>query len=305
MRSAAIVGRVLVQLKFTPRAIWFYHRRTNWTNWQFCLPIGTRRSQALVPITSTPLSPEVFSAATGSVPLSSARHHHHYYHDDVSSQDGDKAKRKRRKSRKQRQDVLFCNFPNHEGLVSETFRNHCNYPCFMTLWTHRWLQNLGRVPCFAEATLSHLKRGLIHLTKGAFDWPHSGIRMRRFTSKNHVYENFDIIGIQRRLEALFLDKMSLINRPPFSSKEKYRGYSVYSYSRMGPIERTISVLVSSEFVLHSIFCASERLKVHTSWLLLFSRSLKFLIASKTDTRTLNSKPMVDHTWCVVYKYAGS
>ena len=43
--------------------------------------------------------------------------------------------------------------------------------------------------------------------------------MRRFTSKNHVYENFDIIGIQRRLEALFLDKMSLINRPPFSSKE--------------------------------------------------------------------------------------
>ena len=88
--------------------------------------------------------------------------------------------------------------------------------------------------------------------------------MRRFTSKNHVNENFDIIGIQRRLEALFLDKMSLINRPPFSFKEKYRGYSVYSYSRIGPIERTISVLVSSEFVLHSIFCASERLKVHTS-----------------------------------------
>lgn len=76
----------------------------------------------MVPITSTPLAPEVLSAATGSVPVSSARHHHHYYHDDVSSQDGDKAKRKRRKSRKQQQDVLFCNFPNHEGLEYQVGR---------------------------------------------------------------------------------------------------------------------------------------------------------------------------------------
>ena len=250
MRSAAIVGQVLVHLKFTPRAIGFYHRGTNWTNWQFCLPTGTRRSQALGPITSTPLSPEVLSAAAGSVPLSSVRHHYHY-HDDVSSQDGDRAKRKRRKSRKQQQDVLFCNFPNHEGLVSETFSNHCNYPCFMTLWTRRRLLTFGRVPCFAETTLSRLKRGFVHFTKGAFDLPYSGIRMRKFTSKNHVYENFDIIGIQRRFAASFPDKISLINRPPFSSKEKYRGYSVYSYSRIGPIERTLSVLVSSESVLRN------------------------------------------------------
>ena len=47
-----------------------------------------------------------------------------------------------------------------------------------------------------------------------------------------------MIGIQRRFAASFPEKMSLINRPPFSSKEKYRDYSVYSYSRIGPIERT-------------------------------------------------------------------
>jgi len=56
--------------------------------------------------------------------------------------------------------------------------------------------------------------------------------MQRFTSKKHVYENFDIIGIQRRFAASFPNKMSLINRPLFSSREKYRGYSIYSYSRI-------------------------------------------------------------------------
>ena len=63
--------------------------------------------------------------------------------------------------------------------------------------------------------------------------------MRRFTSKNHVYENFDIIGIQRRFAASFPNKMLLGNRPAFHSKEKCRGYSVYSYSRIGSIERTL------------------------------------------------------------------
>ena len=65
--------------------------------------------------------------------------------------------------------------------------------------------------------------------------------MRRFTSKNHVYENFDIIGIQRRFAASFPNKMLLRNRPAFHSKEKCRGYSVYSYSRIGSIERTLSL----------------------------------------------------------------
>ena len=78
-----------------------------------------------------------------------------------------------------------------------------------------------------------LKRNAI-LSEGMFDWPHSGIKMQRFTSKNHVYKNFDIIGIQRKFAAPFPNKMSLINRPPFisDSKEKHRGYSVYSYSRI-------------------------------------------------------------------------
>ena len=65
--------------------------------------------------------------------------------------------------------------------------------------------------------------------------------MRRFTSKNHVYENFDVIGIQRRFAASFPNKMLLRNRPAFHSKEKSRGYSVYSYSRIGSIERALSL----------------------------------------------------------------
>ena len=65
--------------------------------------------------------------------------------------------------------------------------------------------------------------------------------MRRFTSKNHVYENFDVIGIQRRFAASFPNKMLLRNRPAFHSKEKSRGYSVYSYSRIGSIESVLSL----------------------------------------------------------------
>ena len=65
--------------------------------------------------------------------------------------------------------------------------------------------------------------------------------MRRFTSKSHVYKNFDIIGIQRRFAASFPNKMLLRNRPAFHSKEKSRGYSVYSYSRIGSIENTLSL----------------------------------------------------------------
>ena len=81
-------------------------------------------------------------------------------------------------------------------------------------------------------------------TKGAFNWPYSGIRMRRLTSKYHVYENFDVIGIQRRFAASFLNKM-LRNRPAFHSKEKSRDYSVYSYSRIGSIERALDVAMWS------------------------------------------------------------
>ena len=84
--------------------------------------------------------------------------------------------------------------------------------------------------------ISFTARVYVHI-KGAFDWPYSGIRMRRFTSKNHVYENFDVIGIHRRFVAPFPDKMLLRNRPAFSFREKSRGYSSYSYSRIGSIER--------------------------------------------------------------------
>ena len=60
------------------------------------------------------------------------------------------------------------------------------------------------------------------------------------TSKNHVNENFDVIGIQRRFVS-FPDKMLLRNRPAFHSKEKSRGYSVYSYSRIVSIERALKI----------------------------------------------------------------
>ena len=66
-----------------------------------------------------------------------------------------------------------------------------------------------------------------------FDWPYYRIKMQRFTSKN---QNTNIkIRVQRRLAASFPNKMSLINRPPFTvapKKNNYRGYSVYSYSRI-------------------------------------------------------------------------
>ena len=68
--------------------------------------------------------------------------------------------------------------------------------------------------------------------------------MRRFTSKNHVYENFDVIGIQRRFVASFPSKM-LRNRPAFHSKEKSRDYSVYSYSTIRSIECALNVAMWS------------------------------------------------------------
>ena len=60
-------------------------------------------------------------------------------------------------------------------------------------------------------------------------------------SENHVYENFDVIGIQRGFAASFPNKVLLRNRPAFHSKEKSRGYSVYSYSRISSIERALSL----------------------------------------------------------------
>ena len=80
-------------------------------------------------------------------------------------------------------------------------------------------------------------------TKGAFNWLYSGIRMRRFTSKNH--ENFDVIGIQIRFAASFPNKILLRNRPEFNSKEKFDGYSVYSYSRIGSIVRVLRIVANS------------------------------------------------------------
>ena len=60
--------------------------------------------------------------------------------------------------------------------------------------------------------------------------------MRRFTSKNHIYESFDVIAIQIRFAASFPNKILLRNGPAFNSKEKFDGYSVYSYSRIGSID---------------------------------------------------------------------
>ena len=65
--------------------------------------------------------------------------------------------------------------------------------------------------------------------------------MWRITSKNHVCNNFDFIGIQIRFAASFPNKIWLRNRPAFNSKEKFDGYSVYSYSRIGSIELAFSV----------------------------------------------------------------
>ena len=68
--------------------------------------------------------------------------------------------------------------------------------------------------------------------------------MRRFTSKNHVYQNFDVIGIQRIFAVSFPNKM-LRNRPVFPSKEKSREYSEYSYSSIGSIECALNVAMWS------------------------------------------------------------
>ena len=54
--------------------------------------------------------------------------------------------------------------------------------------------------------------------------------MQRFTSKNHIYEKFDLIGIQIRAVALFPDRMLLRNPPAFNYKEKSIGYSISSYN---------------------------------------------------------------------------
>ena len=47
--------------------------------------------------------------------------------------------------------------------------------------------------------------------------------MRMFMSKNHVYKNFDVIGIQIRFVALFSNKILLRNHPAFNSKGKFEG----------------------------------------------------------------------------------
>ncbi|KAL9989525.1 hypothetical protein ACROYT_G004086 [Oculina patagonica] len=78
---------------------------------------GGIKPKSLMVTTSPHLSPEVLSATTVTAPLTTSVHHHHY--NDVTSQDGDARKRNKRKAKKQQDDVLFCNFPNHEGLEYE------------------------------------------------------------------------------------------------------------------------------------------------------------------------------------------
>lgn len=79
---------------------------------------GVKKPKSVVVTTSTPLSPEVLTASTVTAPASFV-HHHHY--GDVTSQDRDSLKRKRRKAKKQNKDVFFCNFPDHQGLVSRVY----------------------------------------------------------------------------------------------------------------------------------------------------------------------------------------
>ena len=50
--------------------------------------------------------------------------------------------------------------------------------------------------------------------------------------------------MQRTFAASFPNEM-LRNRPAFHSKEKSRDYSVYSYSRIGSIERALNVAMWS------------------------------------------------------------
>ena len=79
---------------------------------------GVSKPKSLT-ITTTPhLSPEVLGATTVTAPVSSSVLHHHHHYNDVTSQDDDTLKRRKRKTKKQKDDVFFCNFPNHEGLVS-------------------------------------------------------------------------------------------------------------------------------------------------------------------------------------------
>ena len=54
--------------------------------------------------------------------------------------------------------------------------------------------------------------------------------------------NFDVIGIQIRFALSFPNKIFLRNRPAFNSKEKFEGHSVYSYSKIGSVERALKVL---------------------------------------------------------------
>ena len=84
--------------------------------------------------------------------------------------------------------------------------------------------------------------------------------MRRFTSKNHVYENFDVIKIQRRFAASFPDKTLFRNRPAFNSKEKSRGLSISSYSRIGSIERALELCPE----IHSVRCTPISISTITS-----------------------------------------
>lgn len=87
------------------------------------------KPKSLTITTSPHLSPEVLSATTVTAPVTSTVHHHHY--NDVTSQDGETQKRirKKRKAKKQQDDVLFCNFPNHEGLVSRVTFVQSIYSC--------------------------------------------------------------------------------------------------------------------------------------------------------------------------------
>ena len=105
-----------------------------------CL-VGQRKSKSPVVTTSSPHSPEVLTASTVTAPVSSV-HHHHYA--DVTGQDGDSQKRRKGKTRKRKEEFLFCNFPNHEGLVS-CFLCVCVFPaslnCSLLLCLEVWYRH--------------------------------------------------------------------------------------------------------------------------------------------------------------------
>ena len=147
--------------------------------------------------------------------------------------------------------------------LSATKVRHRVFNCLYNQWWRRFIPSqiftIWNIKCFCESPhewpTSSLK---YNLTKSASHYKsvcvlchrqdtHYGcVQLALFlnknakvnTSKNHVYEKYDVIRMQSRFAAPFPNKTLLRNR---HSKEKSRGYFVYSYSRIVSIERALKI----------------------------------------------------------------